>query len=230
MIILPEDKKLVSLLSSQDAKQLLLALFSEEGDLPEMSPLSQMAFTAVKNRSDKISKIRSKAGKTGGAPKGNQNAVKLAKQTKTNTKTSEQAKQPSNTFVTTSTVEHQESCAGLQEQRFAEFWTAYPRKIGKEAARKAWRHINPTADHHTKILAAINTAINCEQWQRDNGRYIPNPATWLNQGRWDDEVQLSVTTNLSKKNSSITGNFIQREYDDKIYDQFISSEFGKKIK
>ena len=26
------------------------------------------------------------------------------------------------------------------------------------------------------------------QWQRDNGQYIPHPATWLNQGRWDDEL------------------------------------------
>lgn len=23
---------------------------------------------------------------------------------------------------------------------------------------------------------------------KENGRYIPNPTTWLNQGRWDDEV------------------------------------------
>jgi hypothetical protein len=27
------------------------------------------------------------------------------------------------------------------------------------------------------------------QWQKDNGQYIPNPATWLNQGRWDDEIK-----------------------------------------
>ena len=25
----------------------------------------------------------------------------------------------------------------------------------------------------------------------ENGRFIPNPATWLNQGRWEDEVQTS---------------------------------------
>ena len=24
---------------------------------------------------------------------------------------------------------------------------------------------------------------------KDNGQYIPNPATWLNQGRWEDELE-----------------------------------------
>jgi hypothetical protein len=28
-----------------------------------------------------------------------------------------------------------------------------------------------------------------DQWQRENGRFIPNPATWINQGRWDDEYE-----------------------------------------
>jgi len=26
------------------------------------------------------------------------------------------------------------------------------------------------------------------QWVESDGKYIPHPATWLNQGRWDDEV------------------------------------------
>ena len=26
------------------------------------------------------------------------------------------------------------------------------------------------------------------QWRENNGQFIPNPATWLNQGRWEDEL------------------------------------------
>ena len=38
-------------------------------------------------------------------------------------------------------------------------------------------------------MTAIGRARATEQWQREEGRYIPNPATWLNQGRWDDEYE-----------------------------------------
>ena len=74
----------------------------------------------------------------------------------------------------------------LAEQRFDEFWAAYPRKIGRKAVLKVWKQLKPDAALHDRILTAINLAKATEQWQRDNGRYIPNPQTWLNQGRWDD--------------------------------------------
>ena len=25
-----------------------------------------------------------------------------------------------------------------------------------------------------------------DKWEKDKGQYIPNPSTWINQGRWDD--------------------------------------------
>ncbi len=37
------------------------------------------------------------------------------------------------------------------------------------------------------LLTAIRRQKCGSQWSRENGRYIPNPATWLNQGRWEDE-------------------------------------------
>lgn len=69
---------------------------------------------------------------------------------------------------------------------FDRFWSAYPKKVGKEAARKAFTKAKASLD---VMLAAIERQKNSQQWKRDNGQYIPNPATWLNQGRWDDEVQ-----------------------------------------
>lgn len=75
-----------------------------------------------------------------------------------------------------------------QEQRFAEFWKLYPRKVGKQAALKSWKRIKPDAELFDKIMAAVTAAKATEQWQREGGRFIPHPATWLNQGRWDDEL------------------------------------------
>ena len=75
------------------------------------------------------------------------------------------------------------------EIRFDEFWTLYPKKQGKGAALKAWEKVKPTKELHAKILASVQDNVNRnQQWQRDGGRYIPLPATWLNQTRWLDEI------------------------------------------
>lgn len=74
-----------------------------------------------------------------------------------------------------------------QEQRFINFWSLYPKKVGKKAAEAAWKRLKPDAELHDRIMTAIGRARVTEQWTREGGRYIPNPATWLNQGRWDDE-------------------------------------------
>jgi len=72
-------------------------------------------------------------------------------------------------------------------EEFEEFWKLYPKKSGKGAAFKAWQRIKPDSDLRGRIKAAVEQQKKSEQWQRDNGAYIPNPATWLNQARWDDE-------------------------------------------
>ena len=66
---------------------------------------------------------------------------------------------------------------------FADFWSAYPKKVGKGAAEKLWSKLRPSLD---SVLAAITAQSASDQWQRDGGQYIPNPATWLNQRRWED--------------------------------------------
>lgn len=71
--------------------------------------------------------------------------------------------------------------------RFEKFWKAYPRKQGKGAAEKAWikAHINGSFD---SVLTALEGQKRSEQWKKDNGQFVPNPATWLNQRRWEDEI------------------------------------------
>lgn len=67
---------------------------------------------------------------------------------------------------------------------FAEFWEAYPKKTGKIAALKAWKKNRPNL---SRSLSAIAMQKETAGWRKDGGQYIPNPATWLNEGRWDDE-------------------------------------------
>lgn len=73
------------------------------------------------------------------------------------------------------------------DDRFAEFWAAYPKKVGKQYALKAWRRIKPDVELHGRIMQAVSEQKRSSQWRSDNGRYIPNPATWLNGGYWDNE-------------------------------------------
>lgn len=71
---------------------------------------------------------------------------------------------------------------------FEEFWKAYPRKVGKGAADKAWRKIRPSKEIALKITDSLSAHIASPEWQRDDGRFIPHPATYLNQERWLDEL------------------------------------------
>ena len=85
-------------------------------------------------------------------------------------------------------VDH--STTSVQQERFSEFWRHYPRKVGKGAAEKALEKIHPDEALFARILSAIELQKQCDQWRREEGRYIPYPATWLNQTRWEDEPDL----------------------------------------
>lgn len=76
---------------------------------------------------------------------------------------------------------------------FAEFWSAYPRKVGKADAVKAWGKIKPDPETMKDIVAAIAVQSESEQWTKHNGQFIPHPATWLNGRRWEDEAQQSAS-------------------------------------
>lgn len=70
---------------------------------------------------------------------------------------------------------------------FDAFWKAYPRKNSKHQALKAFAKINPDEQLLAVIIAAIERAKTREDWQKENGQFIPYPATWLNAGGWKDE-------------------------------------------
>jgi hypothetical protein len=84
-----------------------------------------------------------------------------------------------------------ESEPDARDDAFDVFWAAYPRKAGKGDARKAFAKVR--ADLGT-LLSAIEAQKASQQWQREDGRYIPNPATWLNQCRWEDELPAAQNT------------------------------------
>jgi hypothetical protein len=75
---------------------------------------------------------------------------------------------------------------GLREA-FDAFWAVYPKKVGKADAWTAWKKRKPSADVSAQICAALSWQVKQDGWIREGGRYVPNPATWIRRGQWDDE-------------------------------------------
>lgn len=73
---------------------------------------------------------------------------------------------------------------------FTAFWSAYPRRVAKGEARRAWKQTASIRPPLPDILAAIEAQKRTEQWRKDGGTYIPHPATWLRAERWDDETEI----------------------------------------
>lgn len=71
---------------------------------------------------------------------------------------------------------------------FEDFWAAWPRKVAKTDAEKAWRKVS--ADEIPAVMAGLSRACACDQWRKDGGQFIPHAATWLNGRRWEDQVQV----------------------------------------
>ena len=64
-------------------------------------------------------------------------------------------------------------------EAFNSFWQAYPRKVGKDAAAKAWAKRQGELPEVQILIATIERQKASQQWQNENGKYIPYPATWL---------------------------------------------------
>ena len=65
------------------------------------------------------------------------------------------------------------------------FWREYPKKVGKQDARAAFEKVTVPV---RVLVNALRQHKQSGQWARENGRFIPNPATWLKQQRWEDEL------------------------------------------
>lgn len=97
---------------------------------------------------------------------------------------------PNRTETTTKTTgkKPRASLADDGGESFKTFWSAYPKKAGKDAAKKAFDKRKFDEQALAKVLRALDDQKDSEQWQKDGGKFIPHPATWLNQGRFEDEL------------------------------------------
>lgn len=162
--------------------------YARSGAPPEMSGREAIlfpVFKAVVDRDAQKSDAMARNGATGGRAS-KANASKF-KQTEAN---ASKAKPTNNIRHKTEDKEHKTEddippkspSAG---EAFERFWSVYPRKVGKQSAKRAFEKVKVPLE---TLVTAVERQKCSDQWTRDNGQYIPHPTTWLNQGRWDDEL------------------------------------------
>lgn len=85
------------------------------------------------------------------------------------------------------------------DEGFARFWSIYPRKEGKAAARIAWTKATRKRDAEVIIAGAV-------RYRDDPNReapYTAHASTWLNGERWEDEALPERSTRSDRKVSEV---------------------------
>jgi hypothetical protein len=87
----------------------------------------------------------------------------------------------------------------MSASNFERFWSAYPRKVGKGAAIKAFakaeKESDDSADLTHRIIISLDVQKRARKKKYERKEFVaewPHPATWINQLRWLDEVETDV--------------------------------------
>jgi hypothetical protein len=72
--------------------------------------------------------------------------------------------------------------------QFEIFWNEYPKKVAKQDAIKAWNKIQFSDGLFELIINKVKLFRETPDWKKENGQFVPMPATWLNGKRWQDEI------------------------------------------
>ena len=113
---------------------------------------------------------------------------------------------PKNTIIK---EEHKEENNSKEiAQAFSHFWDIYPRKVGKEQARKTFMarkgEMQAIMDGVRRLASDPNLP---------DKQFIPHPTTWLNRNGWEDEPYPEQTRRLTnaEKAAQIAVMYAQQE-------------------
>jgi len=82
------------------------------------------------------------------------------------------------------------------EDKFEQFWKLYPRKQNKKKVQLWFKNKQPNDALFDTIIKKLKNFIDTVDWQKENGKYIPMPTTWLNGERWNDEIKSGSSNNI----------------------------------
>jgi hypothetical protein len=88
---------------------------------------------------------------------------------------------------------------------FEAFWSQYPKKEAKKAAMKAWVKLKPSPELVDEMMAVLAKQRASPDWNKDDGRFVPQPATWINGERWTDAQTVEVNPAFVPKPANTNG-------------------------
>jgi hypothetical protein len=104
------------------------------------------------------------------------------------------------------------------QEKFSAFWNLYPLKKDKKGAEGIFLKLNPDDDLFKTIITTIERSLRTEDWQKEGGKYIPYPSTWLNRKRWEDEeTPLPAPFNKNGGQHGTNQERTKKGYDEKQY-------------
>lgn len=161
--------------------------YARTGETPQFSGNERYVWPTAKLHIDREAAFCEKQRRNASKPneaKPSQTKPNEAKPSQTSQKDKDKDKDNDKERIDTLTLKGSGISPG--ESPFDAFWRAYPRKTGKGDARNKFAKALTKTTFET-IMTALERVKGSAQWQRDGGQYIPHPATWLNQERWDDD-------------------------------------------
>ena len=57
----------------------------------------------------------------------------------------------------------------------------------KQDVQKWFKKNKPSNELFSSMMNSLEQFRASKDWQKDGGKYIPYPTSWLNQKRWEDE-------------------------------------------
>ena len=164
------------------SKKQLCNLFRSDNDNDMKNSLNNMPNITWSNDNDTITVIMNKWSKYQVDSNTYERLVKHRKKVNDNGARREEKRREKKRKDNTNTDEY--------DFEFEEFWKEYPKKIGKGAVFVSWKKLGKGRPPISEILTAIEKQRKSIQWSQDSGKYIPNPLTWINQKRWQDEPMM----------------------------------------
>jgi len=180
-------------LTDDEKGRLLLAMlrYSKDGTVPQMTGNERFLFPVFRVQMDEDIKAydtKVSNGSRGGRPVMNREPEETEENRNKPEITETNRNEPEE-----SEIRKKEERRKKKEERrdiyFDRFWESYPRKEAKQTAKRAFEKLNPDEALLQTMLEAIERFKGTAQWKEENGRFIPHPATWINQRRWEDEVK-----------------------------------------
>lgn len=89
-------------------------------------------------------------------------------------------------------INNKEEKENIIKEKFEAFWKEYPKKLNRAKALAWFKKNCPSDELFNIMLQKLQLFKKTKQWQKDNGQFIPYATTWLNQKRWEDDLQLEL--------------------------------------